>query len=187
MHILEMWKSNDLKHLHHKVIIIIKTSSKTKEIYCLQSSFGMARKYVEPNEMDLSLSALQLEIERKNDEIRKRDIEIHERDVALDAARKYMEPNGIDLSLSALQLEIERKNDEIRKRDDEIHERDAEMHKIHSQLQNKDIQIQHQASEIEALKSGMAKLQMRLKADDQLQAPLTLSKQVTIICIHAMR
>ena len=51
--------------------------------------------------------------------------------------------DDIDLPLSALKQEMERKDTDI---------------------QNKDIQIQRQAAEIEALRSGMAELQMQLKA-----------------------
>ena len=60
----------------------------------------------------------------------------------------------IDLPISALKQEITNKDAEICRMSDEIHTKDAE-------IKNKNIQIQHQADEIEKVKSDMANLQMQ--------------------------
>ena len=65
-----------------------------------------------------------------------------------------------DMPSTSLQQEIKRKDAEMRKKDDKIH-------KMQSCIHSKD-------TEIEALKSGMAKLQMQLKNHDP-----TLHRQVT--------
>jgi len=74
------------------------------------------------------------------------------------ADKQRLSIDDIDLPSSALQQEIERKDAEIR---------------------NKDMQIQHQANEIEALKSGMAKLQMQFTTHDPVLPKVDLlSRQV---------
>ena len=82
--------------------------------------------------------------------------------------KEHSSTNEIDLPLSALQQEMKRK-------DAEINEKDA-------QLLFKDVQIDRQANEIDALKSGMAKLQMQLKTYNPAPPKMDiLSRQVTKI------
>ena len=71
-----------------------------------------------------------------------------------------------DLPSSSLQQEIKRK--------------DAEILKMKTLIQSKDIQIHHQATEIEALKSGMDEVQMQINTQDPtLLKDTLLHRQVT--------
>lgn len=63
----------------------------------------------------------------------------------------------------------------------------AEIQKRDIQIRNNNTQIQRQASEIEALRSGMAKLQIKLKTraieGDMLSRQVTIVKYIVISLI----
>ena len=67
-------------------------------------------------------------------------------------------------------------------------ETDMPSSSLQQEIKRKDIQIQHQASEIEALKVDVAKLQMQLKTNDPtLPKAALLSRQVTILFNYIAR
>ena len=58
-----------------------------------------------------------------------------------------------------------------------------EMEKKDTEIQNKDIQIQCQATKIEALKSDMAKLQMQLTVSPMLSRQVSITRDYNMACI----
>ena len=120
---------------------------------------------------DLTVSALQEEIQRKEIEIQRRNIEIQI------IQRSIIE---MQTDIQRKDAEIQRKDAEIQRKDIGIHNKDAEIELLASEMQqmqrsNFDIQneIKRKNTEIEALRSSMSKM--------QLATPYLSPKQVCII------
>ena len=141
------------------------------------------RENVSTNE--LTVSALQQEIQQRDDEIRRKDGEIQQKDTEMhekvieiqrrdtEIHRKNIELQRKDTDLLNNYREIQQKDNEIQRRDTEIQRRDAEIQRLTTALHDKDVTL-------ETLRSDMSRLQ--IKTSQSL--PNKVSKQCIINHYH---
>ena len=141
------------------------------------------RENVSTNE--LTVSALQQEIQQRDDEIQRKDGEIQQKDTEMhekvieiqrrdtEIHRKNIELQRKDTNLLNNYREIQQKDNEIQRRDTKIQRRDAEIQRLTTALHDKDVTL-------ETLRSDMSRLQ--IKTSQSL--PNKVSKQCIIIHYH---
>ena len=121
------------------------------------------RENVSTNE--LTVSALQQEIQQRDDEIQRKDGEIQQKDTKMhekvieiqrrdsEIQRKNIELQRKDTDLLNNYREIQQKDNEIQRRDTEIQTSDAEIQRLTTALHDKDVTL-------ETLRSDMSRLQI---------------------------
>ena len=141
------------------------------------------RENVSTNE--LTVSALQQEIQQRDYEIRRKDGEIQQKDTEMhekvteiqrrdtEIQRKNIELQRKDTDLLNNYREIQQKDNEIQRRDTEIQRRDTEIQRLTTALHDKDVTL-------ETLRSDMSKL----CTTTSQSLPNKVSKQCMVIHYH---
>ena len=150
------------------------------------------RESVSTNE--LTISALQQVLQRKDVEVQRKDVEIQRKDDEIqrkdtEMQWRYAEIQRKDVEVQRKDTEIQRKDDEIQRKDTEIQRRYAEIQMYYSEIQRKNTEIQYLTTALhdkdvtlETLRSDMSKLQI---TNPQL-SPNKASKQCIVIHYHCL-
>ena len=117
---------------------------------------------------ELTVSALQQEIQQKNVELGRKDVEIQ---------RKYTEIVQKDAELQRKDNEIQWKDTEIQQKDAELQRKDAEIQRNYNEIQQLTTALHDKDMKLETLRSDMSRLQIATSHS----LPKNVSKQSIII------